>query len=124
MRPCRVRHTLYCLAFLLGGCTSPDAAASGTVIGNAGAGRALIAESGCATCHAVPGVAGASGRIGPALDGFGRRSYIAGVLLNTPPNLVAWLVSPQSIKPGNAMPNLGLSRKDAADMAAYLYTLK
>jgi cytochrome c len=49
---------------------------------------------------------------------------IAGVLANTPDNMTAWLMAPQSIVAGNAMPNMGLDRKDARDVAAYLYTLR
>jgi cytochrome c1 len=38
--------------------------------------------------------------------------------------MVRWLKDPQSIVPGNVMPNTGLSDKDARDVAAYLYTLR
>jgi len=31
------------------------------------------------------------------------------------------LRSPQSVIPGNAMPNTGLTEEDARDIAAYLY---
>ncbi len=37
---------------------------------------------------------------------------------------VAWLTAPQSIAPGSAMPNMGVSDGEARDMAAYLYTLR
>ena len=46
---------------------------------------------------------------------------IAGVLPNTPENLVHWLRSPQAVVPGNAMPDVGLSDAQARDIAAYLY---
>lgn len=84
----------------------------------------LVRESGCGTCHVLTGVPGARGLVGPPLDNFGRRDMIAGVLRNTPDDLVRWLVSPQSIKPGDAMPDLGVTPKDAADIAAYLYSLR
>ncbi len=84
----------------------------------------LVRESGCGTCHVIPGIPDARGLVGPTLDQFGRRDNIAGVLRNTPDNLVRWLVSPQSIKPGDAMPDLGITPNDAAAMAAYLYSLR
>ncbi len=49
---------------------------------------------------------------------------IAGELPNTPDNLIRWIENPPSIEPGTAMPNLGLSDKQARDAAAYLYTLR
>jgi cytochrome c1 len=55
---------------------------------------------------------------------MGTRRYIAGRLPNTPNNLIGWLQSPQSIEPGSVMPNLGVTQRDARDMAAYLYTLR
>jgi cytochrome c1 len=38
--------------------------------------------------------------------------------------MTAWLRDPQAIVPGNAMPNVGLTEKDARDVAAYLFTLR
>jgi cytochrome c1 len=49
---------------------------------------------------------------------------IAGVMANTPDNLVAWLRAPQAAVPGNAMPDMGLSEQQARDAAAYLETLR
>ena len=48
---------------------------------------------------------------------------VAGLVPNTPDELVRWIVMPQSMVPGNAMPNLGISDGEARDIAAYLYTL-
>jgi cytochrome c2 len=87
-------------------------------------GAALIAQLGCGSCHSVPGVSGAAGRVGPPLDNIGDRTIIAGVLPNTPDNLITWLMTPQSVVPGNAMPNMELNNHDARDVAAYLYTLR
>jgi len=53
-----------------------------------------------------------------------RRIYIAGLLRNTPDNMIEWLRSPQSVLPGNAMPDMGLSTAQARDITAYLYTLR
>jgi len=84
-------------------------------------GPALIQQYGCGACHAIAGVANARGEVGPPLTQFGRRAYIVGLLINNPDNLVKWLRAPQSVVPGNAMPNTGLSEQDARDIAAFLY---
>ena len=87
-------------------------------------GRALIAQVGCSGCHTIPGVHGARGNVGPPLDRFGERAMIAGMLPNEPRGLVRWLSHPQSVVPGNAMPDMGLDERNARDIAAYLYTLR
>jgi cytochrome c1 len=83
----------------------------------------LIRDLGCASCHTVPGVEGAVGNVGPPLTRFAERTYIAGMLRNTPANLVRWIRAPQSVVPGNAMPDMGVSEAEARDIAAYLYGL-
>jgi cytochrome c1 len=85
---------------------------------------ALIAASGCGSCHTIPGISQADGIVGPPLNRFGLRTYVAGMLVNNPTNLVTWLRFPQEVVPGNAMPDMGLSESQARDIAAYLYTLK
>lgn len=92
--------------------------------GNAQRGGSLIVAYGCAACHTVPGVAGADGNVGPPLTRFGSRTYIAGMLPNSPANLVRWIREPQRVLPGNAMPSMGVTELDARDIAAYLYTLR
>jgi cytochrome c2 len=92
--------------------------------GDAREGGRLIVAVGCGGCHAIPGIRNARGVIGPPLGNIADRMIIAGVLANTPENMIAWLQSPQSIVPGNAMPNSGLSHSEARDVAAYLYTLR
>jgi|SRR6185437_16011977 len=89
-------------------------------------GRELAQAAGCGACHVVPGIEGSPGadQIGPPLAGFFRRASIAGMLPNTPDELLNWLRAPQSLKPGNAMPDLGLSDADARDIAAYLYLIR
>lgn len=77
----------------------------------------------CATCHVIPGIVGADRHVGPPLTGMGKRLTIAGVIPNTPDNMVRWLQDPQQIDPLSAMPALGLSDRDARDIAAYLATL-
>ena len=87
-------------------------------------GAALVAAKGCGSCHIIPGISGAVGLTGPSLADIGRQTMIAGLLANTPANMAKWLQSPQQIKPGDAMPDLGLSAHDAKDMAAFLATLR
>lgn len=106
---------------LLAQAAEPDARVAG---GDARRGAELISRFGCAACHAVPGVRAARGAVGPPLDRFAARIYIAGVLPNTPPNLVRWIRDPQGVVPGNAMPNMGVTEAEARDIAAYLYTLR
>jgi hypothetical protein len=62
--------------------------------------------------------------VGPSLAGFGGRAYIAGVLPNTPVNLVTWISDPPGVDSLTAMPNLGVTSRDAVDIAEYLYTLR
>jgi cytochrome c1 len=69
-------------------------------------------------------VKNANGNVGPPLARIGDRTYIAGMLRNTPANVVRWIREPQAVIPGNAMPNMGVSEADARDIAAYLYTLR
>lgn len=92
--------------------------------GDAAIGRRLLEQYQCGSCHAIPEVAGARGNAGPPLDGFGRRSYIAGRYPNAPDALARWLVNPPAMKPGTLMPDLGVSPDDARHMAAFLYTLR
>jgi cytochrome c2 len=102
----------------------PTASTPGGAIGSVDRGHDLIERIGCGSCHTIPGIVDAVGLVGPPLDNIGRRGYLAGLLHNTPENMVRWLRHPQQIVPGNAMPDMGLSEEDARDIAAYLYTLK
>ena len=94
------------------------------VNGDPHAGKVLIENYGCGSCHTIPGIYTARGVVGPPLYFFGRRTMVAGELPNTPENLVRWLRNPPGVEPGTAMPNLGLSDQQAQDIAAYLYTLQ
>jgi cytochrome c len=92
--------------------------------GDAERGKTLIRAYGCGSCHVVPGVDTATGRVGPPLSNIAERVYLAGQLPNTADNLQRWIRDPQSIENGTAMPNLNVSEPDARDMAAYLYTMR
>jgi cytochrome c len=82
-----------------------------------------IQRYGCGTCHSIPGVAGANGTVGPELENISSRSLLAGQIPNTPDNLMLWIQHPQMIRPGNDMPEMGVSDADARNIAAYLYSL-
>jgi cytochrome c2 len=72
----------------------------------------------------IPGISGATGRLGPPLTGIANRQIIAGHFANTPDNLANWIEHPQQMLPGDAMPEMGLSHTDAQAIATYLYTLE
>ena|SRR5215510_3406142 len=86
----------------------------------------LIVQKGCGSCHTIPGVPGATGNIGPNLSGVGSRTTIAGgaVPHNGPADLQRWILDPPSVKPGTAMPKLGLTDDEAGTIVAYLETLR
>ena len=86
-------------------------------------GARLIVEYGCSSCHTVPGIHRARGRVGPPLNFFAERAYIGGELPNTPETLVRWIMDAPGLIPATAMPRMGVSERDARDIAAYLYTL-
>lgn len=87
-------------------------------------GQRALHQYACSACHAIPGVTGSRPAVGPPLDGMARRTRIAGVLDNTPENMVRWLRQTQQVKPGTAMPELGLTEQDARDIAAYLQAVR
>ncbi len=113
-------------AVLLSGCASRlnQRAGSVTTGGDVKRGSAAIARYGCGSCHLIPGIPEAVGHAGPPLSGIANRIYVAGVLQNTPGNMVRWIENPPAVDQKTVMPNLGVTPRDAADIAAYLYTLK
>jgi len=115
-----------------GGGSQPAAtAAQGTASTKTAAGgdpqavQQAVAKYGCGACHVIPGVQGANGTIGPSLAGFSKLDVIAKTTVpNTPENDVKWIMDPQSIKPGTAMPNKSVNQTDAQTITAYLRTLQ
>jgi cytochrome c2 len=89
--------------------------------GNVERGRQAFSAYGCGACHSIPGVSGAAGLVGPPLSGIGSRAVIAGKLENNPDNLRRWIMDPQAITPGTAMPRLGVRPQTASDISAFLY---
>ena len=109
-------------AAMLSSCSDPSLHPQAA--GNAGRGRELLQQYGCGACHSIPGIRDAIGTIGPPLDRLGRRVYVAGVLVNSPAELVRWIREPDAVKPGTAMPNAHVTEQDARDIVAYLYGLR
>ncbi len=117
---------LIAVAILLGACgRSPSAEPPPQVPGgNPRNGAELIAQFGCGSCHIIPGIREADGLVGPPLIHFGRRKIIAGQISNTADNLIRWIMNPQSVEPGTAMPDLEVTEQQARDIAAYLFELE
>lgn len=126
---CRPYRRLACLlgcALLASACDRRDMPvppASSATLGNAERGQRLLAQFQCGACHQIPDVPAARSYVGPSLANLGRQSYIAGQFANQPETLVRWIVDPQAMLPGTAMPAMGVSPDQARDMAAYLYGL-
>lgn len=92
--------------------------------GDASTGKRLVTQYQCGACHRIPDIPGAGGEAGPDLEHFAKLSYIAGRIPNQPDRLTAWLLDPPALKPGTAMPAMGLTEQEARHMAAFLYTRK
>jgi cytochrome c oxidase subunit 2 len=91
-------------------------------------------QSFCTACHAINGT-NAVGVIGPNLTRLGSRlTLAAGLLENTPENLVRWISDPQEVKPGALMPGVqqpggnwpatNLTEDQVRAVAAYLTSLQ
>jgi cytochrome c oxidase subunit 2 len=92
--------------------------------GAAEKGAGIFEQKNCVNCHSITGVA-TRGLVAPDLTHVASRETLAsGVLSNTPANLYRWLKSPQAIKPGCNMPDLGLSDNQIEYLTAYLGGLK
>jgi cytochrome c1 len=78
----------------------------------------------CGACHVIPGVPGARGQVGPPLDAYGRRVYIAGKLPQDTALLARWIADAPSLSPGTAMPKIEMTAAEARAMAIYLHSLK
>jgi cytochrome c oxidase subunit 2 len=88
------------------------------------AGYNYVTTRECGACHNIGGTP-ASGRVGPDLTHLAsRRSIAAGTMPMSTGNLYGWVEDPQSVKPGNHMPTIGLEPKQLHAVVAYLETLK
>src|SRR5215217_6649348 len=65
--------------------------------GDPARGAATIGRYGCAACHTIPGIRGATALVGPSLERVARRTYLAGQVQNTPTNMVRWIQHPQNV---------------------------
>lgn len=122
----RIGAVLASVLVVLGACaeSSPRPQSPALVsAGNPELGREAIIERGCGSCHRIPGIPNAASLVGPPLDAWSRRSFIAGTLSNGQENLARWLADPQAVRPGSAMPDLDLADDEVADIVAYLFTL-
>lgn len=67
----------------------------------------------CMSCHTI---AGQGGAVGPTFDGIGSRM--------TEAEIAEFIGDPQKVRPGTAMPNLGLSESVKNELAGYLAGLR
>lgn len=114
------------LIFILLGCSGRPLRTESQIVtgGNPQAGWQAVQDYGCHACHTIPGIPAPRAQVGPALDEWAARSYIAGSLNNTSDNLIEWIRFPQSFSPGSAMPDLEVTEQDARDISAYLFELR
>lgn len=113
------------LVFAISGCEQSEIPQGMRVIdGDPQSGEMLIRQYGCPACHTIPGIGAADGIVGPPLDAFALRAFIAGQHPNTPDNLVRWIMDAPEMAPDTAMPDMGISENEARHIAAYLYTLR
>ena len=88
------------------------------------AGYRYVTTRQCGACHNISGTP-AGGTVAPDLTHFAsRKSIAAGTLPMNRGNLYGWVADPQSQKPGNHMPTIGMSSGDLHAVVAYLERLK
>jgi cytochrome c len=85
-------------------------------------GKIAVTQYACQSCHLIPGVPGSKVYVGRPLEDMARRKVLAGALANDQAGLVRWIRDPQSVDPNTAMPDMGVSERDALDISAYLLT--
>jgi cytochrome c oxidase subunit 2 len=88
------------------------------------AGYNYVTSGPCSACHNIGGTP-ATGQVAPDLTHLAsRKSLAAGTLPMGRGNLYGWVEDPQSLKPGNKMPTIGLEPQQLHAVVAYLETLK
>ena len=93
------------------------------VPGDPAAGRQLFIAAGCAGCHTLNDLPGATGVAGPNLTNVVLRPTLAGETIPmTADTLTRFLLEPSAVKPGSPMPSVGLTEQEARDVAAFLYS--
>ena len=93
---------------------APSALAAPSGASAAPLGEKLFTRKGCIACHTLKGHDGADGTMGPDLSKIGVDRDKA--------ELIPWILDPQSQKPGNPMPSLGLTQPEAEALADYILT--
>jgi cytochrome c oxidase subunit 2 len=87
-------------------------------------GRDVFMAGPCPMCHTVGGT-DALGSTGPSLTHLASRATLAaGTLPRTPGHLGAWILDPQTAKPGSAMPPTALTAEELDALVAYLESLR
>lgn len=87
-------------------------------------GKQVFESQACPVCHTIQGTE-AGGGAGPDLTHLAsRRTLAAGTLPNSAGALAGWILDPQSAKPGNRMPAVGIGAADLHALLAYLETLR
>jgi cytochrome c len=114
-------RSLFLIPLVLAACVLPPNAVS--TGGDSATGGQDLYRLGCGSCHTIPGIVGAHGKVGPSLEGIASHSYVAGQLSNQPPNLERWIQHPHSVHPDSLMPELGVTESQSRNIAAYLYSL-
>ena len=102
---------------VLGGCVPTPAPG---IEGDPLRGKIALTQYACQSCHMIPAVPGSKVYVGRPLSDLAKRKVLAGTLENNQANVVRWIRDPQSIDPHSAMPDMGVSERDAIDMSAYL----
>ncbi|MFA0759979.1 MAG: hypothetical protein HZLCBSQH_000064 [Candidatus Fervidibacterota bacterium] len=91
-------------------------------------GRQLVQQVGCLGCHRIDGVGGPQerekGKRVLSNKDFGPNLSKVGSKITNPDWLFNWLLNPKAIDPKAKMPNLRLSDQEAADITAFLLTLR
>ena len=72
----RVSVAAVAAAGLVAAC-SRTAEPTAAAIGDVARGQDLVARIGCGSCHQIPGVSGADGRVGPPLTGIDRLTWVS-----------------------------------------------
>jgi cytochrome c2 len=116
-----MRLSIFLLSLLLVACGLRTKGIPGA--GDSAAGKEDIYRVGCGSCHTIPGIIGAHGKVGPSLEGIASHGYVAGELPNQPANLQHWIQHPHSVHRDSLMPELGLTDAQSRDITAYLYSL-
>jgi hypothetical protein len=99
---------------MIAACAQRPGAVPGT--GDSAAGGQDLYRRGCGSCHTIPEIVGAHGKVGPSPEGIASHSYAAGELPNQPPNLERWIQHLHSVHPDSLMPELGLTSAQSREM--------